>query len=139
MKVKNNDGKDRIISMLSTESLSRYCQSGHLSEEGLRELFERHGVTPNNDFPENYVDAKVFLKLCFSGKITEGIIRCFLEYFPSAACVSKNGFFPLHAACLNNKRVSVNIVQLLFEGAPNSVRSVDNRFASPPFMQRQGK
>ena len=115
--------------MLSTESLSRYCQSEHLSEEGLREFFERHGMTPNNNGPEN-VDEKVFFKLCFDGKITEGIIRCFLEYFPAAANFNKDGITPLHLV-VNNERVSLNIVQLLVDAAPNSVRSVSAKGTMP--------
>ena len=112
--------------MLSKRLLSRYCQSESLSEEGLRELFERHGVTPNNN--EVPGCEKVFFKLCFDGKITEGIIRCFLQYFPAAAnFISQNGLTPLHAACFNNERISLNIVQQLVDAAPNSVRSVGKK------------
>ena len=109
--------------MLSKRLLLRYCRSESLSEEGLRELFERHGVTPNS---HNVGCEKVFLQLCYDGKITEGIIRCFLEYFPAAANFRKDGMTPLHAACLNNKRVSENIVQLIIDAAPDSVRSVED-------------
>ena len=109
--------------MLPKRLLLRYCRSESLSEEGLRELFERHGVTPNSHDVEC---EKVFLQLCFDGKITEGIIRCFLEYFPAAVFVNKNGLAPLQAACFNNERISLTIVELLFDAAPNLIRSVDH-------------
>ena len=113
--------------MLSTESLWAYVQSEHLSEEGLRELFERHRVTPNS----HDVGCEInFFRLCYDGKITEGIIRCFLEYFPAASNFAKDGITPLHLV-VHNRRVSANIVQLLFEAAPNSVRSVDFRGGVP--------
>ena len=110
--------------------LLRYCESESLSEEGLRDLFERHGVAPNNSFPENYVDAKVFLILCLSGKITEGIIRCFLDYVPAASCITDEGMTPLHLV-VSNERVSLSIFQLLFNAAPNSVRSTNGMGAMP--------
>lgn len=75
--------------MLALE-LWRYVQSESLSEEGLREFFERHRITG-----ENVDEKEIFFAMCFRGKINEGIIRCFLEYFPAAANFNKNGVTPL--------------------------------------------
>eukprot|EP00985_Skeletonema_marinoi_P018097 scaffold10048_cov66-Skeletonema_marinoi.AAC.5 len=108
-------------SQQSAESLSEelyfYCASESLSEDGLREIIERHNPHVNNhDF---------FLEACSNERVTEGIIQCLLEYFPAAAStINVNGPVPLHLVC-NNKNVTRSMVQLLIDAAPNSVRSVD--------------
>eukprot|EP00984_Skeletonema_dohrnii_P031478 scaffold24019_cov159-Skeletonema_dohrnii-CCMP3373.AAC.3 len=58
--------------------------------------------------------------------MTEGIIRCLLEYFPDAArSTGSNGQLPLHCVC-GNPNVTLKIIQLLIDAAPDSVRSEDN-------------
>jgi ankyrin repeat protein len=110
---------------LTSEQLSSYCLSESLTEVGLRILFEWHEVT-SELWPEKVVQ-EVFLRLCYNGKITEGIIRCFLEYLPGAALFNEDGITPLHAALFgNSNRVSVNIVQLLVDAAPTAVGIVDS-------------
>jgi ankyrin repeat protein len=74
---------------------------------------------------------KFFLAACSNEKVTEGIIRCLLEYFPdSAGATDNNGCTPLHYAC-NNKNITLNIIQLLIDAAPTTVRTVDNKGRMP--------
>ncbi len=115
----------RLLPQALSNELERYCQSELLSEEGLREIIERHGLTPNNDnalIDNNYF----FFRACRNERITEGIIRLLLEYFPAAAnATTDNGITPLHYACIN-KNMTRGIIQLLIDAAPDSLRSVDN-------------
>ena len=105
------------------EDLSSCCKSDLLSEEGLREVIERHGLTPNN----HHVDEHDFFHAaCRNERVTEGIIRCLLEYFPDAvSAADEHGVLPLHCACFN-KNVTLNIIQLLIDADPDSVRSVND-------------
>jgi ankyrin repeat protein len=105
--------------------IAEFCQSEYdLSEEGLREIVERHRLSPNNN--HIYIDYKFFFEACKNERVTEGIIRCLLEYFPAAAnAIDNNGQTPLHKA-LRNKNVTFNIVQLLIDAAPDSIHRVDN-------------
>eukprot|EP00984_Skeletonema_dohrnii_P013412 scaffold5549_cov79-Skeletonema_dohrnii-CCMP3373.AAC.15 len=64
---------------------------------------------------------------CCNEVVTEGIIRCLLEHFPAAISdADDNGHLPLHAACGLNKNVTIGIIQLLIDAAPDSVRHEDN-------------
>ena len=115
----------------SAESLSEelyfYCASeSSLSEDGLREIIERHGLPPTRDSNNPHVsNHDFFLEACSNERVTEGIIQCLLEYFPAAASIiNDNGLITLHVVC-NNKNVTRSMVQLLIDAAPNSVRSVD--------------
>jgi len=93
-----------------------------LSEEVLRELITRHGLKPNNNL--NIRDYEFFLWVCANERVTEGIIRCLLEYFPDAGSfTSTDGKTPLHLIC-NNTNVTRSMVELLIDAAPNSVRIV---------------
>eukprot|EP00984_Skeletonema_dohrnii_P026889 scaffold16282_cov77-Skeletonema_dohrnii-CCMP3373.AAC.2 len=57
--------------------------------------------------------------------LKEGIIRCLLEYFPAAArATGSNEQLPLHCVC-QNPNVSLRIIQLLIDAAPDSIRSED--------------
>jgi ankyrin repeat protein len=102
------------------DELCAHCKSDSLSEDGLREIIERHELT--ND-PS--IGAHDFFSLaCRNEKVNYGIMRCLVEYFPAAASATDNdGCTPLHVAC-DNKNVTLNIVQLLIDAAPNSVRSI---------------
>ena len=104
--------------------LRSYCRRETLSEEGLREIIQRHGLTPNNHHRlGNY---GFFLSACINERVTEGIIRCLLEYFPDAANVCDDtGWSPLHFAC-GNENVTLNIIQLIIAAAPTSLRSTTN-------------
>eukprot|EP00985_Skeletonema_marinoi_P018452 scaffold10306_cov75-Skeletonema_marinoi.AAC.13 len=61
-----------------------------------------------------------FLEACFNERVTESIIRCLLEYFPGAARASYDIGSGIHYAC-DNPNVTLNIVQLLIDAAPDSV------------------
>ena len=115
----------------AAESLSKelygFCRSDLLSEEGIREIIDRHGLTTNDD--ESYYD--FFFMACKNERITEGIIQCLLEYFPDAAsAVGHYGQAPLHTLCLN-KNMTLGIIQLLIEAAPDSVRSLNDNGDMP--------
>ena len=116
---------------LSSE-LFGFCESDSLSEERLGEIFERHGLMPANNDTDDYVENyEFFLEACYNARVTEGIIRCLLEYFPAAASASnEDGWSPLHVVCCN-KNVTLNIIQLLIDAAPNSVRSETNHGNMP--------
>ena len=115
----NNNGMQSAESL--QDELLGFCRSDLLTEEGLREILQRHGgLTPNNNHVvSNY---KFFHAACKNEGVTEGIIQCLLEYFPDAAS-SYDEMTPLHNAC-NNKNVTYNIIHLLIEASPDSIRSV---------------
>eukprot|EP00984_Skeletonema_dohrnii_P010716 scaffold4201_cov76-Skeletonema_dohrnii-CCMP3373.AAC.3 len=116
----NNHRRQPSESSLSDELLE-FCKSDDLSEEGLREIIERHGLTPNH----NVGDYQFFLWVCNNERVTESIIRYLLNLFPDAVSdADEHGQQPLHFA-FENKNVTPNIVQLLIDAAPDSVRSVD--------------
>ena len=64
-----------------------------------------------------------FREACDNERVTEGIIRYLLEYFPNAArATAARG--ALHCAC-ENKNVTKVIIEILIDAAPDSVRSVN--------------
>ena len=106
-----------------------YCRSESFSEEGLREIIDRRGLTHNHYFS----DYTIIRAACQNKRVTEGIIRCLIEYFPdtiSATDEIGNGLTPLHCACYN-KNITLNIVRLLIEVYPDSVRSANNEGFMP--------
>ena len=128
----NNSGDSAASEVFGSnllELLFDHCRSESLSEESLRELLDLHGLTPNN---HNVDDYDFFMAACDNKRVTEGIIRYLLEYFPDAARSTddENGWTPLHFACQND-RVSIDIIQLLIDAAPDSVRSVTDGGSTP--------
>ncbi len=126
----HSDGNN--IAVAVTEELLEFCESDLLSEEGLRKIIERHGhgLThgDNNNTLSNY---EFFCVACLNERITEGIIRLLLEYFPDAArSTGGDGWSPLHIACFN-KSVTRGITKILIDAGPDSVRSVDNHGRVP--------
>ena len=116
--------------LLSGELLG-YCASDSLSEDGLREIIDRNGLKPNNSNVSDYRFSLAFLAACENKRVTEGIIRCLIEYFPNgASAVSGDGLPPLHYTC-RNKNVTLNIIRLLVYAAPDTVRSVNNEGNMP--------
>ncbi|KAK1734535.1 ankyrin repeat domain-containing protein [Skeletonema marinoi] len=114
----NNDSRQSAV--LLSKELRSYCQSESLSEEGLREMIERH---PNNNHVGDY---EFFLEACYNERVTVGIIQYLLEYFPVAISdADEDGHLPLHLAC-QNPNVTPEIIQLLVDAAPDSLRSVTN-------------
>ena len=116
-----SDDRKQLTAVLEDE-LYKYCQSESLSVIGLHVIFERHGLESNNDYQiRNY---RFFFVACKNKRVTEGIIRCLLEYFPDAAgAACERGWSSLHFACDNNS-VKLNIIRILIDAAPDSVRNV---------------
>jgi len=121
--------------------LFEFCQSESISEDGLREIIEqhdglreiieRHGLTTQNLSSFHLGRFRFFHAACINERVTEGIIRCLLEYFPAAAsAVVDDGWSPLHAAC-QNPNMAFSIIQLLIDAAPNTVRSVNHKGFMP--------
>ena len=103
--------------------LSSHCQSDSLSEDGLREIIERHECAPNNKDIQRY---DFFCRACRNERVTAGIIRCLFEYFPDAASATDvDGRTPLHLVC-GNKNVTLEIVRLLIDAFPSSLHQEDN-------------
>ena len=102
-------GKDTNQSAGSlSEDLLECCRSETLSEEVLREVFECHGLTPN-DNRRGVGDYGFFHVACLNEGVTEGMIQCLLDYFPTAVNVTDvHGCLPLHNACFN-KNVTPSI------------------------------
>eukprot|EP00986_Skeletonema_menzelii_P001121 scaffold304_cov80-Skeletonema_menzelii.AAC.15 len=132
----SGDNSQQSAATLLSRGLLEFCNSESISTEGLHELIERHGLTPNN---HNHVSNYKFFHLaCHNGRITEEIIQFLLEYFPDAAGATFKGWSPLHFACYN-QHVTFNIIQLLIDAAPASVRSVTNEGVMPLHMLCQNK
>ena len=119
----NNSRQSIIVDLL--EELFEFCQSDSLSEKGLREIIGLHGCNDNDP------NIRFFRAACRNEQITEGIIRCLIEYFPNAVRHSgKRGQLPLHNICYN-KNVTLGMVQLLINAFPESLRHEDNDCLMP--------
>mmetsp|Transcript_33822 Transcript_33822/g.50718 ORF Transcript_33822/g.50718 Transcript_33822/m.50718 type:complete len:103 (-) Transcript_33822:665-973(-) len=95
----SESGGNYIRRQSAEDELYSHCKSESLSENGLHEIIERHGykLTPNNN--PRVSDYKFFRVVCYNRRVTEGIIRCLLEYFPSGATAAdEHGQLPLHLA-----------------------------------------
>ena len=104
--------------------VTAFCQSDSLSEDGLLNLFDQLRLTPgNHNRLSNY---EFFRRACHNERVTEGIIRLLLEYFPDAVSANTytDGLTPLHCACYN-KNVTLSFIELLINAAPDSFRDVD--------------
>ena len=119
----NNSCQSDTMSL--EDKLLGFCHSDSLSEEGIHYFIELQ----KESTPDNYLhvsDYEFFHLACCNEKVTEGIIRCLLEYFPAAAAAAdEDGCLPIHYAC-ENKNVSLGIIRLLIDAAPDSVRRVDS-------------
>ena len=107
-----NEGGNNGRQLLLQRELMLRCRYDRLSEEGLREIVDRHGLTLNHRLS----DYTFFLAACRNERVTEGIIRYLLEYFPGAASATFRGWTPLHHAC-RNKNATLNIIQILIGSA----------------------
>ena len=122
-----NNSSDHSAAELLSSELGRFCESELLTEEGLREIIQRHGLAHD----EHLGDYKFFHAACRNKRVTEEIIQCLVEYFPDAATATDAyRVTPLHYACYN-KNVTLGIIQLLFDAAPDSVRSVNDGDSTP--------
>jgi ankyrin repeat protein len=108
--------------------LSVFCKSNSLCEGGLREIIQRHGWTPNHPtIPYGF-----FLSACRNERVTEGILRYLLEYFPGAGIFIDNSrSTSLHIICNNNKNVTQGMVKLLIDAFPASVRNENHKGFMP--------
>jgi hypothetical protein len=88
----------------------------------LRAIIEQHGVAPNIDIADPSIDY-AFGACLINERVTEGILRCLLEYFPNADYLA--GQLPLHIA-LGNKNVTLGMVQLLIDAFPEYIFHEDN-------------
>ena len=80
----SDDNHSQQLAKLLADELFEYCESDTISEEGIHKIIEHHKEsTPNNNLSVS--DYEFFHSACSSAKVTEGIIRCLLEYFPAAA------------------------------------------------------
>ena len=119
--------------------LYEFCRSESLSEDALLEIIERHGCAPNNNDPD--IRYEFFHEACYNVRVTEGILRILLKYFPTAARfvyedggelpLHYRGNMPLHTISIN-RNVTLGMVQLLIDAFPDSV-SHENREGWIPF------
>ena len=115
------------------KELLAFCRSDSLSEEGLREILEGLYVLENirTASISNY---EFFHEACFNERVTEGILRLLLDYFPGAASslcsegnkrvIRKKRLTPLHTMC-ENENVTLGMVQLLIDAHPDSLSRSD--------------
>ena len=119
----NSSSRQSVVGAL-LEELSECCRSKSLSEDGLRGIIERHGCAAKIDDPS--IDYDFFHEACINERVTEGIIRCLLEYFPNAVRhAGAEGQLPLHNICFN-KNVTLGMVQLLIDAYPDSLSHETN-------------
>ncbi len=112
----DNNGGQSAEYRLSWELYEHCCQSDSFSEDGLREIIERHRLPPSHPLS----DYDFFLEACGNEKVTEGIIQYFLEYFPDAAsALNGDEWSSLNYAFFFNKNMTLNIAQRLIEAAPD--------------------
>jgi ankyrin repeat protein len=127
----DGNSSNQSLGALLVEELTEFCRSKSLSEDGLHEIIERHGVAPNDPNINNY---NFFHQACRNETVTEGILRYLLGHFPNAVRdVEDNDFFeqlPLHNIC-HNKNVTLGMVQLLIDAFPDSVRHEGNNGWTP--------
>eukprot|EP00984_Skeletonema_dohrnii_P018794 scaffold8870_cov126-Skeletonema_dohrnii-CCMP3373.AAC.1 len=129
MSQSDNDSGQSAELLLSDE-LFEFCRSDSLSEDGLREIIERHELKTKTPF-HHVSDYKFFLSACINEGVTEGIIQYLIEYFPDATSAADgDGRLSLHFAC-NNIHVTLNIIQLLIDAAPDTVSHADNNGWKP--------
>jgi hypothetical protein len=97
------------------DELNSFCESGSLSQDGLHEIIERHGLTPNDIIDHVVSDYEFFFATCHNERVTGGIIQYLLEYLPDAASSTddENGCTPLHVALLN-KNITLETVETLW-------------------------
>jgi len=104
--------------------LIKCCQSESLSEDGLREILERYRCAPKNNHHHHHVE--IIICACHNELVTEGILRCLLEYFPDAAGdICSEGVTPLHELCFF-PHVTRGMVQLLVDASPESLATTTN-------------
>jgi ankyrin repeat protein len=118
MNDRENNSNQSLDALL--KELTEFCRSDSLSEDGLREIIERHGCVLKNNDPINNYD--LFHSACCNERLTEGILRYLLEYFPNTVShAGTRGRLPLHVIICYNKNVTLGMVQLLIDAYPDSL------------------
>ena len=119
---------------LLTAQLADYCRSDALSEDGLRDKINRLRVVVDDDLPHDRDTTEEELLLhevCDNERVTEGIIRCILGKITTAAMADDDDEkLPLDYV-LWNRNVTLKIVQLLIDAAPESIMHQDNKGFMP--------
>ena len=101
--------------------LSKFCRSESLSKDGLKDIIESYGCTPNHPGIDNY---DFFHLACKNKKVKEAILRYLLDYFPDAGSAIHEDETPLHVIC-RNQNATLGMVQLLIDASPDSLRHQD--------------
>ena len=105
---------------------------GSVSEDGIREIFQRNGVEApitSSELPELLLLS--LSSLCANKNVVaEDMLLCLMEYFPNIDSIypdsaSAHILSPLHVA-LVMKHVTPSIVRVLIDAIPSSVRSKVN-------------
>src|SRR5210317_2070407 len=114
--------------------LLEFFNSESLSEDELREILERFGCAPNNNL--NIDNYGFFIMACHNELVTEGILRCLLEYFPDAAgyTTAEGLLTPLRSILFANKNATRGMVQLLIDACPESIGRANNEANTPLHM-----
>jgi ankyrin repeat protein len=138
LKYVSNSTCNMSSNQLLQDELAAFCRSYALSLDGLRAIFEGHGVVPNDN--DTNISYEFFHEACLNKKVTEGILRYLLEYFPNAVRYADGyicddgekaeGCTPLHSICYN-KNVTLGMVELLIDAYPDSLHHENNYGGMP--------
>ena len=128
MSGKGNSSSQSFGALL--ENLVEHCRSQSLSEKCLREIIGLHGYAPNND--PSIFSYRFFHEACNNERVTEGVLRYLIKYFPGASRSIEMEVVttPLHCICCN-KNVTLGMVHLLIDAYPESVHQEDNKCWTP--------
>ena len=118
----------RSAEELLLDELFTFCYSESISENGIHEIVQRHGLTTKNN--SNLSCGWFFIQACCNERVTEGILQCLLEYFPDVIGTTLCRGLPLHFAC-GNRRAAINIIKVLIDTDPTAVRCEDDKGAMP--------
>ena len=134
MSDRDGDNSSQSNDAALLEELSEFCESESLSVDGLRAIFERHGVATKID--DSSINYTFFHEACLNKRLTEGMLQCLIEYFPNAVrAVGVGGQLPIHTLIWeygdNMKNVTLRMVQLLIDAYPDSLRHEDNKGSMP--------
>lgn len=98
----------------------------------MREIIDRYVCAPNErNLRIDYDNYEFFFRACKNKRVTEGILRYLIEYFPDAVrAIGEKGRLPIHTIC-RNKTITLGMVQLLIYAYPESLRRGDNTGYTP--------
>jgi ankyrin repeat protein len=100
----------------SLPELRAYCQSGSLTEHGLRERLSHLDLQVEDS---TYVI--LLIDVCANYCVTHEIVQCVIEHVPGAvSAVDSIGATPLHYLCLNIN-VTLDIIRCVIGGNPDAL------------------